>query len=359
MTDDIPGVDKEQIKKPSIINQLVPWIITAGIFAWLYFAVDFRKMFHILASANIAYAVPSILLFSVVFGLVDSFTFGQAYSWFSAKLTNFEKIQCRVAPYVIQVFFAPLAEVFFPLYMWRKKGVAPSHSVSSSIFAIINDVAAVFTALTIATIYNLSTSPRLVPAINGWWLALEIVFWVVYFSNLIFWHSGLQPRVNAWIERSHKAGLEKKGSKGIMLKVAGTAVQLLRTFSIANWRQYLAIYGIRMISLIAGLVSNYLTLLALDIHPPLALAAVGIPIIFYAHFLPINVGGYGGPQALSILFFYEIGHCGSKEQVAAYSFLWSSGFLLGRFLIGLVFIKGFMKQAFPEGFMNWRKGAGA
>jgi hypothetical protein len=104
--------------------------------------------------------------------------------------------------------------------------------------------------------------------------------------------------------------------------------------------------------LIGVLVSNYVALKALDINVPLPLAVIAIPIIYSGHFLPINVGGFGGPQALSILFFYEIGHCGSKEQVVAYSVLWSTGFLVGRVLFGLAFIRSFWEKAFPEGFAN-------
>jgi hypothetical protein len=287
---------------------------------------------------------------------VDTFTFGQAYSWFSVKLTTREKMECRIAPYVVQPIFAPLAEVSFPLYLWRKKGVAPTHSVSSAFWTFVSDVAAQVTVLTVGVIYNLKTG--LVAQINDWWLAAVLVFWVVYFGNLIFWHSPLQPRIAAWVERSHKTGANQQGAQGVLLKVAGGATQLLRTFSIARWYHYLYVYSIRLSVVIGGLLCNYAALKALDINVPLSLAIIGLPIIYYSHFLPINVGGLGGPQALAILFLADIGHCASKEQVAAYSFLWSTAFLVGRVLFGLVFIRGFWRATFPEGFGKWRKSAG-
>ena len=332
---------------------MIPWVITIAILAWLYFFIDFRKMFQIMAGADLKLFIPFMVGFTLLFGTIDTFTFGQAYSWFNAKLTTYEKFELRVAPYVIQVVFAPLAEVFFPIWLWRKKGVSPTHAVSSTFWTVLNDLAAVATALTIAVIYNLRTN--LVPQINIYWLFAMIVFWVVYVANLAFWHSPLQPKMAAWIERSHKADAGPRVGQSFLLKVAAGATQLLRTFSIARWYHYLIVYGARVICLIGGLICNYATLRALDITVPLPLAVIAIPIIFYGHFLPINVGGYGGPQALSILFFYEIGHCGSKEQIAAYSFLWSTGFLVGRFLFGMVFIRGFWRNAFPEGFSNWRK----
>ncbi len=345
----------EKITKPGMVNQLIPYLITAAIFIYLYLTIDFGKMFHLLASANLVWFIPATVLMTVVFALVDSFSFGQAYSWFNTKLSTYEKIELRTAPYVIQVTLAPLAEVLFVLYLWRRKGISPAHALSSSIWTVINDFASVFTALTLAVVYNLKTD--LVPEIGVWWLVVMIVFWVFYFGNLIFWHSPLQPKMAGWIERSHQAGLDQKGARKIILRVAGPLIQLLRTFSIARWYHYLWVYFVRLFIVVAAVISNYAALRALGLHPPLALVLIAIPIIFYAHFLPINVGGYGGPQALSILFFYEIGQCGSKEAVAAYSFLWSTGFLVGRFLFGAVFIRGFMKKTFPEGFRNWRRQA--
>ena len=345
----------EKIKRPGLINQLLPYLITAAIFIWLYKMIDFRKMLTILAGADLIWFVPPMVLMTVVFALADSFTFGNAYSWFNAKLTNFEKIECRTAPYVVQVFFSPLAEVLFVLYLWRRKKVPPSQAISSTIWTVVNDFASVATALTIAVIFNLRTN--LVPEIGIAWLAVLIFFWAGYFGNLIFWHSPLNPAMSAWIERSREAGKDEQGGKRLVLRAAGEAVQLLRTFSLARWRHYLWVYGVRIVLLVVGLGSNYAALKAVGVEVSPALAVIAIPIIFYGHFLPINVAGYGGPQALAILFFFNIGHRGTMEQVAAYSFLWSTGFTVGRFLFGMIFIRGFMKNTFPEGFANWRKSA--
>jgi len=354
MTEDKNLESPEQgIKKPSLLNQLIPYLITAGIFIYLYWEIDFKKMFHLLAEANLRWFIPAMIFMTVAFALIDSFTFGQAYSWFNARLSAYEKIEMRTAPYVIQAILSPLAEVMFVLYLWRKKGIHPAHALSSSIWTIVNDFASVATALTIAVVYNLKTA--LVPEIGTPWLIVLSIWWVLYLANLIFWHSPLNPIMANWIERSHQAGLDQQGIRRIILRIAGTLIQLLKTFSIARWYHYLWVYFIRLFMVLSAVISNYAALRALGLNPPLPLMVIAIPIIFYGHFLPINVGGYGGPQALAILFFYEIGKCGDKEQVAAYSFLWSTGFLLGRFLWGAIFIRGFMKNTFPEGFKNWRR----
>ncbi len=360
MTEPKPGTETgagEQIKSPGIVNQLVPWVISIAIFVWLYYNVDFRKMFEIMATARLIWFIPFIAGFSILCGLVDAFTFGQSYSWFCAQLSTREKLELRIAPMTVQVIFAPFAEILFPLYLWRRKGVSPTHAVSASVWTMISDVAAQMTALTVGVVFNLQTG--LVPQINLWWLAVVIIFWAVYFGNIIFWHTPLQPKIAAWVERSRNLDAAHRGTRGLLFKIAAGATQLLRTFSIARWYHYLYVYAVRMLIVVGALVCNYATLRSLDIVVPLPLAVVALPIIFYSYYQPINVGGFGGPQALAILFLYEIGHCGSKEQIAAYSFLFSTGFLIGRVLVGLVFIRGFWRNTFPEGFGNWRRGVSA
>ena len=341
----------EGIQKPGIVKQLMPLALTLVIFVWLYFTIDFSQMFRILGQAKLNYFIPCLIGFVIMLAIIDAFTFGQAYSWFCTRLTTYEKLEIRIAPYVIQVVFAPLVEVLFLLYLWRKSKVPPTRAMSASIWTIVNDYAALATAITIAVIYNHQN--KLVPQINIYWLITVIVFWVFYFSNLIFWHSSLQPRIAAWVERSHITRFNRQATDSLFLKIAGGAIQLLHTFSIARWYHYLFVYGLRVLAVVGILVSNYAALKALDINVTPALAIIAIPLIYTGYFLPINIGGFGGPQALALLFFYEIGHCGSKEQIIAYSFLWSTGFLVCRFFLGLIFIHGFWQNAFPEGFTKW------
>ena len=77
---------------------------------------------------------------------------------------------------------------------------------------------------------------------------------------------------------------------------------------------------------------------------------IGIPLVVLSLFLPIGVGGYGGPQLIAWFLFVKLGAAGTADQVVAYSLLWSAGFLAGRALIGLVFIRRFWSRCFPMGY---------
>jgi len=343
-----PLPEKEELKRPGLINQLIPYLITIAIFIYLYFTIDFKKMFLILAGANLALFIPAIAAYVIFFGLNDSFTFGQAYSWFNARLKTLEKMEVRIAPYVVQPLFAPLAEVVILIWLWRRKKVPPAHGLSSALWTVANDLAAVFTPLTIIIIYNLKA--RLIPGVGLSWLLAMIAFWMIYFASLVFWHSPLKPRAVAWIERPRQTAVQGKGATRLVLRSLAAGIQLLSTFSQAKWHHYLYIYLIRLSLFGFSLAANYAALASLGIKVPFELMLMAIPFIFYSYFLPVNVAGYGGPQGISILFFSQIGKVAGREEIAAYSFLYSTGFLAGRFLFGLLFIKSFWKHAFPQGF---------
>jgi len=297
-------------------------------------------------AADLSYFLPLMIIHCLVFFLADVFSFGLAYKWFNVPdLKVKEMMEVRGAPYVIQVGLATLAEVLFPLYMWRVKKVPITETVSSNLWTIILDMSAVMSAITAAVIYNLYVD-NLVPAIGQEWLWGCAVFWAVFIAGLIFWLSPLQERVAAWIALDREAGQEKNGLK----QGVGGALQLLHTFSQAQWHHALWVYFIRLALLISGIVSNYTALLAVGVEPPPALAFISIPIIIMSIFLPIGVGGYGGPQLVAWFLLVKMGEAGTAEQVVTYSLLWSTGFLVGRALIGLVFIRGFWKRCFPEGF---------
>jgi hypothetical protein len=216
--------------------------------------------------------------------------------------------------------------------------------VSSNLWSMIMDLTANFTVLLPAVIYNLYA--HIIPAIGPGWLAACIIFWVLFLGNVGFWHSPLRDRAMAWIA----SGREGADTKTRAQQIVGELMQLLRTFSLARWNHYLRVWAVRMFLLCSSLASSYAALRAMGVDPPLPLALISIPLIVIANFLPIGVGGYGGPQLIAWFLIVSVGKTGTADQVIAFSFLWSTCFTIGRAIIGLIFIRGFWKRVFPEGF---------
>jgi hypothetical protein len=307
--------------------------------------VKMADIWTLLRQADLRFFLPLMVLHCFIFFMADVMSFGMAYKFFNVPDIKFKELmECRGAPYVIQIGIAVLAEVLFPLYMLRVKKVPVAESVSSNLWSMIMDLTANFTLLLPAVIYNLYA--HIIPAIGPGWLVACIIFWTLFLGNVAFWHSRLRDRAMAWIA-SGREGVE---SKTRAQKIVGELMQLLRTFSLARWNHYLRVWAVRLFLLCSSLASSYAALRAMGVDPPLPLALIVIPVIVLSVFLPIGVGGYGGPQLIAWFLIVEVGKVGTADQVIAFSLLWSTGFLIGRAVIGMIFIRGFWKRCFPEGF---------
>jgi hypothetical protein len=308
--------------------------------------VKLSDIWAMVKNANLSLFIPVMILHTLVFFFADVFSFGMAYRWFNAPdMTVREMMEVRGAPYVIQVGLSPLAEILFPLYMWRVKRVPVTETMSSNIWVMIMDFSAIFCAITPAVIYNLYVE-NLVPAIGTAWLAGCLFFWTLFVGNMIFWKT--PPGVRATARFSAARAGEKK-TEGIKSSLGGAGM-LLKTFGLARWHHVLRSWLVRLVLLFTTLLSNYIAIRALGMDPSLPMALIGIPIIVLSIFMPIGVGGYGGPQLIAWFLFVKLGQAGTPDQVIAYSLLWSTAFLIGRAAIGLVFIRGFWKRCFPSGF---------
>ena len=304
--------------------------------------VKLSEMWAMVSGADLTLFLPVMILHVLVFFLGDILSFGLSYRWFNAPdLTLGEIMEVRGGPYVIQVGLAALAEILFPLYMWRVKKVPVTRTVSANVWTMVVDFAAILTAITPAVIYNIYFH-NLIPAVGLTWLLGCAAFWTVFGAGIIFWRTPPGRRVVVRITSGHEGGSGESGIK----KSFGGASQLAWAFSQARWHHIVRCYLVRFGVLLSGLLSNYLALRALGADPSLPLAIIGIPIVILSIFLPVGVGGYGGPQLIAWFLFVKLGGAGTADQIIAYSLLWSTGFLVGRAVIGLIFIRGFWKRCF-------------
>jgi hypothetical protein len=147
--------------------------------------------------------------------------------------------------------------------------------------------------------------------------AFNLVLWPSWFT---YWMTGLRDRL--WPRFRDLA--------------------VLQPWKRATWGQAGKMLLMRLPMGLAVLGSMYACLRAFDVHVPIVTFIIAVPIIMGSVFMPVQVGGYGGPQALAILFY---GEYAPKDIVVAQSLLWSTLFSLFRILAGTVFIypaiKGF------------------
>lgn len=298
-------------------------------------AGDLVKLLH---NVDLSIFLPFMLLNIVAFFLADVFSFGWSYRRFNVPGMQWrELMMVRGGPYLIQIGLAPLAEVLFPLYMLRVKKVPISHTLSSNLWTFIIDLAAILSFITPAVIYNVFVN-TLIPDIGMTWVILCAVFWIVFIGNIIFWNTSKGKRF-----------AETSPDTGTVDSVDINATKnrgILKTFSNAKVKDYAYVYIVRILLWISFIIANYAAVRAVGMNPPLSMAIIAMPLVVMSIFMPIGVGGYGGPQLIAWFLFVKVGGVGQAEQAIMYSFLFSTAFLIGRAIIGTILFRPFWKRCF-------------
>jgi len=109
---------------------------------------------------------------------------------------------------------------------------------------------------------------------------------------------------------------------------------LLECFLTAKVTHYVHIYLVRLSLLAAHLYAISIILPLLSIDLSLWQLVIFSPLFVASAFLPISVGGYGGPQGVAVLLLVQLWQVTNIESAIAFSMLWSTFFLLGRCSVG-------------------------
>jgi hypothetical protein len=317
--DQTPGADPEEgPKKPSLIKQVLPWVLTAAIFYWIFSKVDFIEVWNQMKMANLWVLMPAMVVLAAVQVGLEVWTFGLGYKWFGDRHPTYWQVAvARLAAFPTQALFAPLAAFQLLAYLVKVYKMKLSRALAADLFTLYPDQ--------VFGLINFIVAVILVHATGGdplhWAIyaisAASLILWPAWF---IYWMTGLKDRL--W-PRLRDVGI-------------------FYSWKQATWGQVGKMFLMRMPMGIAVLGSQYACLYAFGIEVPLITFIIAVPIIMAAVFSPAQVGGYGGPQAVAILFY---GDYASNEIIVAQSLLWSSLFSLFRILAGTGFvypaIKGF------------------
>lgn len=310
--DRTPQVDPEEgPKRPSLIKQIVPWGITAAIFYWIFRQVNFAEVWTQMKMADLWVLMPAMVVLVGVQVWLEIWTFGKSYIWFADRHPSYRQVAVvRLAAFPTQALFAPLAAFQLLAYLVKVYKMKLSRAFAADIFTIYPDQ--------IFGLINFLVAVILVHATGGdplhWAIyavcAVSLVLWPAW---LTYWMTGLKDRL--W-PRMRELGI-------------------FYSWKHATWGQVGKMFLMRGPMGLAVLGSQYACLYAFDVEVPLVTFIIAVPIIMGAVFSPAQVGGYGGPQAVAILFY---GDYASNDVIVAQSLLWSTLFSLFRILAGAAFI---------------------
>lgn len=314
--------------KPSLLRQVVPWFIALGILGYMFYEVDFSRVWEALENARVSWIIAAYLTYCAVYFFTDILSFFRTYNWFNVEIGFNETARLRFASYTVQAITGALTEIMTVLYMFRVKKVPVLHSTSSAGFIYFNETLTMIAFLSYCAFF-LPEANRIQVIIPGvdiafWTLfqALIIVAWSILPAWFIFWRTGLRDRLPKVRDAS-----------------------MLMAFKEATLANYCEVFLYRFSNNFISILANIVMLRALGIEAPAALLFAVVPIMVNVAYWPVSAGGFGGTQLVA--HFLLAGHA-SEEQVLAYSLVWSALFFLTRTLTGVGFIGPVYKAAFGK-----------
>jgi len=301
------GHEPELKANASLVQVLFPLVMTALIFWWIFSGIDFESLKRAIEGVSILSLSLAIGGFCVWMYLCDVLSFGAGFKRLVEPQAPWKDIVLlRGGTIFSTVIFPPLGEVFAPYYFYRKWQQGVLRTVGASFFVMLVDSSCGLISLSVAFLF-FDTS-----MLSNWWVLL-----IVGHALLLI---GFSLAFSRWGLSRLPAFLKER--------------EFFHALREVNFSFTMQVLFFRIISFLGVGITLYYLLIATGIHLEVAHALLFIPFFMASVFLPISTGGYGGPQGAAVLFLVQLWGVCSTEQALAFSLIWSTGFMIGRAVVG-------------------------
>lgn len=322
-----PPIEKPQPKP--LGKRLLPPLITIVIFTFIFRRVPFSRFLAALEGADYLGFFSLMIPNSVVYFCWDTLVLVFLMRWFHGPLRYRELLPVRAVTYVVSLMNTHVARGAMAYYLNRKLQSAFFHLASTVIFAWLVELTHLALWATIGMVLFASLMPS-----GMFWVPVGfVVFW---FAFLLYVRWGFAP----WRTLGDPLARQFPRLQG---RFRVREWLILRTFRDAPLKRYAQLIGLRAPLFFVSLVFHYFAVQTFELELPFGRMLAFLPIIFMLASLPITVAHLGTTQAAWIFFFNDYG---SEAQLLAYSLSSHLAFVLGRALLGVVFLPRAYKDLF-------------
>ena len=295
---------------------IIAGFVTTLILVIIFNKVNFGDLLLVLDDKNWMWIILSLLGVSLFTLFVDLASFGVAYKRYLAPTISYRRLlELRSIVLLVVATVPPMAIAVSFGYFYTRHHIPVKRVFGVELFVTSLDILAGVFVLTVGLLLYAGSIPSV---LSG---ALVSLWGVVVF--LFLWAAlGKNQKLNT---------LQSQNSSFEIFKIA-TASEYVHYFLCR-----LALVGCHLIVVMT-------LLLLFDISLPFSHILIFSPLFVASAFLPISIGGFGGPQGLAVLLLVSIWDVASLETVLAMSLVWSSFYLLFRALVGMIFTSFFLMR---------------
>ncbi len=311
-------------KSPQAWQKLLPFLITASCFAYLYVRLDNAAAAE--GSGLISYLVRSfenvswsrwlalMVPYCFFFFLIDSLVVWRAINWFNVRIGYGDILPIRASAYILSLVNEQVSKGAIALYLNRRDHVPGWEVGSTMLFIMVCEYYSLMLWATFGVLLqwrNLPESFHVIPAIA----AAAGVFFVLF--HLFF--------------------TGKIGS-GMALRDR----PIFRSFRMAKVWHYGAVLALRAPAVLVGVVVYTVVLRLFGGTVSFGEMLGYVPVVFFGASLP-------GPMHSVAILFWVLLFPDRPGQMTAFGFVQHNFFMLFNAGIGLMFLRRATRELFPQG----------
>src|ERR1039457_5841261 len=301
--------------------QLLPWLITAACFAYLYSRLSGAAARE--GSGLVAYLAKSfenvnwthwlalVIPYCFLYLLIDSLVVWAVINWFNAKIRYTDILPIRASAYILSLVNEQVSKGAIALYLNRRDGVPGWEIGSSMLFLMFCEYYSLMLWATIGVLLRWDSfhpAFHLIP-----WIALAsaafFVLFHLYFSGKIGSGMALRDR------------------------------PIFRAFRLAKVWQYGAVIAMRAPLVIAGVVVYTLALRLFGGTVSFGEMLGYLPVIFFGAAMP-------GPMHSVAILFWVLLFPDRPGQMTAFGLVMHNFFIFFNAAVGLLFLRRASREMF-------------
>jgi hypothetical protein len=286
------------------VKGVIPWIVTAAIFALIFRRVPVAEVVAALRGVDLLPYLAIMLPYSIAYLLIDTFCLTRVINWFNAPIPYRDVLPIRATTYLLTLLNSPLGQGGVALYLNRREGIPFLEVASSVLFMMFVEL--------YQLVFFSSVGAVLAPERIEWKLKAVYVGLYLYFVG-------------------HVVFFRLAGDRLAKHKAAG----MLRSFRMAHLRHYLLLVAYKAPNFLMATVVYYFALQCFGLRLPYLQLLMFLPIIFLSAALPIGVAHLGAPQFFWLHFF---GDQAPGASLVAFSLAAHVTFMVMNATLGLPFL---------------------
>jgi len=308
-------------RKAKLWQRLLPFLITAGCFAYLYerlsrgaAAEGSRLLPYLLKSfENVSWPrwLALMIPYCFLYLLLDSVVVWSVINWFNAKIRYADILPIRASAYILSLVNEQVSKGAIALYLNRRDGVPGWEVGSSMLFLMFCEYYSLIIWGTIGVTLRWGTIQPVFHVIP--WIALGSgVFFVLFY---LFFRGAI--------------------GSGMTLRDR----PILRAFRLAKVWHYAAVILLRAPLVIAGVIVYTLALRLFGGSVSFSEMLGYLPVIFFGAAMP-------GPMHSVAILFWVLLFPDRPGQMTAFGFVMHNFFVLFNAAVGLLFLRRATREVF-------------